>query len=875
MLLLDDSGVIPDVSPFDESVYERASEFNRRASIILPLVEDSLLDDANSGFGSSAEQMMEYESDMESRSWSQTDGQSGAASSSDNSQDESGEDTLLRDADVMLSGHDIRPYYASFDAKGYRPSHVPPVETPPTKQLDASEIASLRFFRIWSETNGTEDAYHQWSEFSRGLGHPVMPLHGARKLARELAGLQVEAYGMCVNSCIAFVGDYETATECPAVNSLKKTVCGEARYRSNPSGRRMKHRKVFSYIPLIPRIDALYANAKASQLMLHRHNTLQNALEVIREGSRLSMNDWSAGDLSRRLHDSGRLQLDVRDSLITLATDGAQFTMRKRSSCWLLLVNLLNLPATSGRYRKSNSFLLGAIPGPNNAGNLESFLAPFFREMAIAEAGLWLWDGLRKEYFLWRGYLVAVLGDQPASAKLNGLVGHTGRSGCRFCAMKSVFGRRPGSTSAHTPYYPLLEVFDEAPEVSSYRYDPLRLPIRSESSYVSQLQILRGMGTEKDRLRFQRQTGIRCLPQISGSKAFVFPFFCPIDISHLLFLNVIPHIYDLWTNTKLFHPDDIHNLSEQQAKRCGAEMVTAAIYLPSSFGAAPRNIFEKRNTQYKMHEFASWCFWYSIPLLYSFHPAFPRSLTRHWATFVEAATIATAFSDFTPQRIGQLRALFGAFVEKFELLYIRGQTSLLYRATLSVHQLLHIADLTQQLGSLANLSQLPMERAIGQAGRSIRSQKSPYVNLANNLINDAALHTLAVSHPETASPVAPVDARGVIVSLHRKKYRLSSKFRSRQESGVTGDDWKDEVRALQLWLSNGLSPPLQLDDFESITLCSEAERYGAVMLPSTEVLSSARREMLLAEGHRRASYFEVKQFWIHPPCFTSVGIVTS
>ena len=54
--------------------------------------------------------------------------------------------------------------------------------------------------------------------------------------------------------------------------------------------------------------------------------------------------------------------------------------------------------------------------------------------------------------------------------------------------------------------------------------------------------------------------------------------------------------------------------------------------------------------------------------------------------------------------------------------------------------------------------------------------------------------------------------------------------------------------------------PFQFDDLGCRSLAVEAERFGAAMLPSTEVLSSARRERTLVEGHRRASYFEVKHF---------------
>ena len=119
--------------------------------------------------------------------------------------------TTFPNAETMLAGDDVCHFYASFDDEGHQPTHSPPVNPPRTTLLNAFQIESLRFFRIWSETHGTEEAYHKWPEVSRGLGYPVMPLHEARKLARELSGLRTEEYWMCVNSCIAFVGVHESS----------------------------------------------------------------------------------------------------------------------------------------------------------------------------------------------------------------------------------------------------------------------------------------------------------------------------------------------------------------------------------------------------------------------------------------------------------------------------------------------------------------------------------------------------------------------------------------------------------------------------------------------------------------------------------------
>ncbi|KAH8920382.1 hypothetical protein BT69DRAFT_1245448, partial [Atractiella rhizophila] len=53
--------------------------------------------------------------------------------------------------------------------------------------------------------------------------------------------------------------------------------------------------------------------------------------------------------------------------------------------------------------------------------------------MTKASIGHWLYDRFKEEWFLWRGWLLALLGDMLGSTKFNGCTGHQGKCGCRFC----------------------------------------------------------------------------------------------------------------------------------------------------------------------------------------------------------------------------------------------------------------------------------------------------------------------------------------------------------------------------------------------------------------------------------------------------------
>jgi hypothetical protein len=78
-----------------------------------------------------------------------------------------------------------------------------------------------------------------------------------KKRVRSLAGFQPVRYSCCINSCVCFIGPYENLTECPN--------CKEARY-----GAKGKPRKYFDYLPVIPRLQAMSANARHAKKMRYR-----------------------------------------------------------------------------------------------------------------------------------------------------------------------------------------------------------------------------------------------------------------------------------------------------------------------------------------------------------------------------------------------------------------------------------------------------------------------------------------------------------------------------------------------------------------------------------------------------------------------------
>ncbi|KDQ13909.1 hypothetical protein BOTBODRAFT_110639, partial [Botryobasidium botryosum FD-172 SS1] len=138
-------------------------------------------------------------------------------------------------------------------------------------ELDEGDINSLKAFFLTMDEGGasTLAMYNHiqsaWPELSIGS------FYKTRQRVRQLAGLAVQSYPMCVDSCRAFVKEdaIERARlhECPHCH---KDVFDT---KGNPF-------RTFDYLPLLPRIKAMYGNARiAKVLQTYRSNYFANKVD--------------------------------------------------------------------------------------------------------------------------------------------------------------------------------------------------------------------------------------------------------------------------------------------------------------------------------------------------------------------------------------------------------------------------------------------------------------------------------------------------------------------------------------------------------------------------------------------------------------------
>ena len=74
-----------------------------------------------------------------------------------------------------------------------------------------------------------------------------------------LAGIEPVHINCCVISCIAYTRQYVHMEECP--------ICQEPRYSQSRRACR-----IFSYLPIIPRLQGFFKNPETAQLLLYCHN---------------------------------------------------------------------------------------------------------------------------------------------------------------------------------------------------------------------------------------------------------------------------------------------------------------------------------------------------------------------------------------------------------------------------------------------------------------------------------------------------------------------------------------------------------------------------------------------------------------------------
>ncbi|KIL55577.1 hypothetical protein M378DRAFT_90704 [Amanita muscaria Koide BX008] len=245
---------------------------------------------------------------------------------------------------------------------------------------------------------------------------------------------------MCPNSCIAYTGPFNLLETCPK--------CGSSRYEdatpteqdesSNSFRRkkpRRKPRKQFYTIPLGPQLQALWRTPEGADRMHYRNRKTEQIVATLHSnGYQLPVLDdvFHGAEYLDAIRAARAGQIRDNDILLMYSIDGAQLYCDKESDCFFSIWVILNL-SPDLRYKKKYVLPANFIPGPNKPDHTESFLLPSFRHAsALQKEGLMVYDARKQEEITCGLFFCFFTADTVAIPTLNGLVGHTGGSGCRI-----------------------------------------------------------------------------------------------------------------------------------------------------------------------------------------------------------------------------------------------------------------------------------------------------------------------------------------------------------------------------------------------------------------------------------------------------------
>ena len=198
-------------------------------------------------------------------------------------------------------------------------------------------------------------------------------------------------------------------------------------------------------------VQALYGSLETAEKMHYHEHATTKILEYAQaHGGKLKeYSNTTCGHDYLAAVESGKIK--NHDILVQLSLDGAQLYHDKDSDCWIFVYIIHNL-SPELHYKKRMVIPAGFIPGPEKMKDSDSFLFPILYHIsALQNEGLWIWDASTQSHISHSTPFVFVTADGPAMAMISGMVGHSGKYGCRlYCGLPGHRRERDGH------YYPAM-----------------------------------------------------------------------------------------------------------------------------------------------------------------------------------------------------------------------------------------------------------------------------------------------------------------------------------------------------------------------------------------------------------------------------------
>ncbi|XP_056695640.1 uncharacterized protein [Spinacia oleracea] len=322
-------------------------------------------------------------------------------------------------------------------------------------------------------------------------------------------GLDAEKIHACPNDCVLYRKDYNDLHECP--------TCGTSRYKVKSNGENTNEpAKVMWYLPVVPRLKRLFANAKDAE-NLTWHADGRNKDGMLRHAA--DSPQWKHIDTN-----FPNFSRETRNLRLRLCTDGINpfGNMSSQHSTWPVLLVNYNLPPWLCMKRKYIMLSI-LISGPKQPGNdIDVYLAPLIEDLKkLWDEGERVYDEYRKETFTLRVMIFCTINDFPAYGNLSGHV-VKGYKACPICeddtkavqlksSKKVVYPFQRVFLPRNHPYRRLRKAFNGEPE---HRSPPKPLTGKQVYERVKDINCVFGKPYKSlgDKLCYKKRSAFWILP---------------------------------------------------------------------------------------------------------------------------------------------------------------------------------------------------------------------------------------------------------------------------------------------------------------------------------------------------------------------------
>lgn len=694
---------------------------------------------------------------------------------------------------------------------------------PPRGPLEIDETQDKELFlclRLYlSQILASQSTYTDTIEAIK-IAHPedtLLSFDQIKRRIRQMTGVRSIVKDMCPTTCLAYTGPFEGLDTCPK--------CSEPRYEAGNTTPRQE----FYTLPLGFVIQAFKRDPETAEAMNYFNDKTKKCLEDLASAGQLECLDdvWCGTDILKFVKDG---KLGELDTPLMMSFDGAQIYRNKASDCWIFIWVFLGISPCK-RYKRKYVIPGGFIPGPNKPKIVESFLFPGLHHVAAlnANGGLPVWDSYRRRFYFSILVIILATADGPGMAYLNGLVGHSGKIGCRlWCGL---VGRRKNGGSH---YYPVLFKPNNytIAGCSHTDSDPKELRPIDINRYKTALEKVVSSASQTSYEENRRETGI-CKPSIfAGLEPHILgiPSMFPGDIMHLV-LNLADLLIPLWRGTFDCASTDSRSLWHWAVlgnpdiwKDHGKDVAACQPHLPGSFGRPPRNPAEKINSGYKAWEFLLYMFGLGPGIFYQVLP------DDIWSSYCRLVFgIRTIYQKkITPAEYKAAHRELILFTVEFERLYVQRRADRIHFVRQSIHSLSHQVPEAIRVGPGPASSQWTMERAIGDHTEEIKQHSQIYAHLSEIGLRRARINALKAIVP------ALDKSRQNVGCLPRGSIDLGKGFvllRKRERRTYTLAE--DEFSALKAYMqSAGAETP---ENWSS----TDVVRWARLRLPNGQVARSA------------------------------------